>query len=185
MTQDDLNRIHTFVDEGLKKLKEKGLMRTSGKVPLEMIDGPTNPDGWTPWKPIKSTVTDQEITQLEVVTACKFPNSFIAFLKYKHFFDLFLPDQELVNFYRHPQKSWIKEYLQMYSYDWVQEDLIANKIIPFANHYDYGFLCFDARAQYPKQEYPILMVDHELVGDLESYESFNANFMEMVQERLI
>jgi hypothetical protein len=186
MKAEDLKLIHKFVDDGLKKLAELDLMKSPGNVPFEMIDKSVKKDDdWTPWKPIESTVTDQEITQLEALTNCTFPESFISFLKYKHFYELFLPDPMLVGFYKHPVRKWLEEYTEMYSYDWVHEDLIANRIIPFANYYDYGFLCFDAREAYDNNEYPILMVDHEEVGNMESYSVFSVNFMDMVRKKLI
>ena len=185
MNQKDIRLIHQFVDYGLSELKKLELMQTPGNVPIEMKDGTKNEDGWITWKPIKSTVTNSEIIQLEVMTNCNFPISFIEFLKYKHFYGLYLAAFPMIRFYNHPIKNWLKKYVQMYSYDWVREDLISNKIIPFADYGDYGFLCFDAREKYPNNEYPILMVDHELVGDIDSYEMFNSSFMEMVKERLI
>ena len=186
MQNSDIKLIHKFVDEGLINLKENDLMWTPGNVPFEMRDPLySKKEDWIHWKPIQSTVTDQEITQLEVLANCEFPLSFVAFLKYKHFYDLDLPNGELVTFYKHPIDKWIDEFIQMCSYDWVQQDLIKHKFIPFANHFDYGFLCFDARNACKDNEYPILMIDHELVGEVERYELFNSCFIEMIKDKLI
>lgn len=62
MNQEDIKLIHQFVDDGLKTLKRLELMLTPEDVPIEMKDGKENEDGWTPWKPIKSTVSNSEIT---------------------------------------------------------------------------------------------------------------------------
>lgn len=186
MQNEDIELIHEFVDEGLRKLKEHDLMWTPGLVPFEMVDSSyPKKDDWTHWKATRSTVTNKEITQLEVLANCEFPISFTTFLKYKHFYELDLPNGELVSFYKHPIKTWLNEFIRMYSYDWVQDDLISQGFVPFANHYDHGLLCFDARKKHKNNEYPILMVDHELVTENKEYEYFNSCFMEMVKEKLI
>lgn len=186
MKKEDIALIHKFVDDGLKALKENGLMTKSGYIPLEMQDDSFNgSEEYNSWQATKSTVSDADITALEIMVDCKLPLSFKTFLKYKHFYDLFLPGVMEVGFYKHPIRNWEKEYHEMYSYDWVREDLIGNRFIPFANHMDWGFLCFDARNPVENNEYPILMIDHEILGDIESYREFNKNFMEMVKSRLL
>lgn len=186
MTEDDKQLIYKFVDDGLIELNKSGMMKKSGNFPREMQDESFDrKQEYNKWKAVKSTVTNADITELEVIVNCELPISFQTFLKYKHFYELWLPGVMEVGFFSHPIYSWKKNYRNFYSYDWVQEELIENKFIPFANHEDWGYLCFDARKSYTENEYPILMIDHELIGDPDKYEKFNNNFMDMVRNRLL
>jgi hypothetical protein len=186
MTAQDKELIYKFIDDGLIELNRLGLMTKSGNFPKEMKDESFDrSQEYNKWKAIESTVTDSDIKELEGIVNCELPNSFKTFLKYKHFYKLWLPRVMEVTFFSHPIYSWKKNYSTFYSYDWVQEDLIEKKFIPFANHEDWGFLCFDARKSYQGNEYPILMVDQELVGDQGSYKEFNNDFMDMVKNRLL
>lgn len=182
----NIELIHKFVDGGINELKKNGMMTKPGNIPLEMrTDSFDRRNEYNDWKAIESTVTDVDIVELEVLVNCELPNSFKVFLKYKHYYELFLPGVTEVGFYSHPIDTWKKNYIQNYSYDWIQEDLIENRFVPFANHEDCGILCFDARKSVEQNEFPILMIDHERVGEIESYTKFNNNFMEMVKSRLI
>jgi len=186
LKQEDVQLIHQFVDGGLKALKENDLMIAQGAIPPEMQDDTFDRrKDYNSWVAIPSRVTNAEIAKLEAVVDRNFPESFRCFLKYKHFYELFLPGVMEVGFYSHPLYNWQKKYLQMYSYDWVQEDIIQQGFVPFADHEDWGMLCFDARKPIENNEYPIIMIDQELVREEEKYERFNLNFMEMVKKRLI
>jgi len=186
LKEEDIQLIHQFVDGGLKALKENDLMIAQGAIPLEMQDGAFDRrNDYNSWVAIPSQATNEEIAKLEAVLDRNFPESFRYFLKYKHFYELFLPGVTEVNFYPHPLKNWQKKYLEMYAYDWVQEEIIQKGFVPFANHEDWGMLCFDARKPVENNEYPIMMIDHELVGEIEKYPLFNQSFMKMVRERLI
>jgi len=186
LKEEDVKLIHKFVDDGITELKKHGLMIQSGNIPIEMQDESFNrKNEYNNWVPTKSTVSDSDITELECLVNCEFPDSFKVFLKYKHFYELFLPGVTEVQFYSHPIYKWKKKYQNNYSYDWIQEDLIQNKFIPFADHEDWGMLCFDAQKPVEHNEFPILMVDHEVSNEIDKYQKFNLNFMDMVKSRLI
>jgi hypothetical protein len=180
--------IYDFVDKALKSLEESGLMRIPhDNMPQEMIDQTKEKtDDWVPWKPIKSTATDSDLIEIEKLTGKQFPESYKAFLKYKHFYELDAPNPMEVVFFRHPIKDWKNEFTKYYSYDWVKEKLIAKGYIPFAGHQDWGIVCFDTNRNNEAGEYPIVMIDHELIyDDPIPTEDFGENFIDMIEKRLM
>lgn len=179
--------IYDFVDKGLKSLEEMDLLRLPlDNMPQEMIDETREKmDDWIPWKPIESTVTDAELVEIEKLTGKKFPESYKEFLKYKHFYELSTPVPMDVVFFRHPIRNWKDEFYKYYSYDWVKERLIDNGYIPFAEHQGWGIVCFDTKRNIDTGEYPIIMIDHELVYDNPiPYENFGTSFIDMIEKRL-
>ena len=89
MTEEDKELIHKFVDDGLIELNKLGLMTKSGSFPKEMKDDSFDRNQeYNKWKAVESTVTNPDITELEVIVNCELPNSFKTFLKYKHFYEL-------------------------------------------------------------------------------------------------
>lgn len=183
----DKQIIYDFVDQGLKSLGELDMMRvTHDNMPPEMIDETrVRRDDWVPWKPIKSTVSDNDLFEIEKLTGKQFPESYKEFLKYKHFYELDVPNPMEVVFFRHPIRDWKDEFISYYSYDWVQEKLIDNGYIPFAYHQDWGIVCFDTNRNKDTREYPIIMIDHELVFDEPiPSEDFGDDFVDMIKTRL-
>lgn len=179
------NNIPIIVDQVLAEMsKQEYGMMLPGKIPQKMQDKTraSSEGGWHPWKAIQSTVSAQELKELEALVGVPLPKSFQEFLQYKHFYELMGPQGEAVRFYRHPIYHWKEEFKRFYGYDWVQEDLLANKYIPFADHYDWGFLCFDANEKVEDNEYPIVMIDHEMLGEVDSYSHFSDNFRELLQD---
>lgn len=180
--------IYDFVDRGLKLLEELDLMRLPhDNMPQEMIDNTREKeDDWIPWKPVKSTVTDSDLREIERLTGKQFPASYKEFLGYKHFYDLDAPNPMEVVFFRHPIRDWKNEFINYYSYDWVKDRLINKGYIPFAGHEDWGIVCFDTNRNADSREYPIIMIDHDLVyDDPIPYEEFGENFVDMIEKRLM
>lgn len=90
-----------------------------------------------------------------------------------------------VVFFRHPIRDWKEEFVKYYSYDWVKKQLIRKGYVPFAAHQDWGIVCFDTNRNADSREYPIIMIDHELVYDEPMpYGEFGENFIDMIKERL-
>lgn len=177
--------IPEIVDTVLKEMAKKDfMMMMPGEIPQKMQDTTrsSSEDGWHPWKAIKSTVSSKDLEALEELAGAPLPESFKEFLQYKHFYELTGPHMETVRFYRHPIYHWKKQFEDFYGYDWVKEDLLAHNYIPFADHNDWGFLCFDANEQVEGNEYPIVMIDHETVGEVDSYSHFSDNFRQLLQE---
>jgi hypothetical protein len=48
---------------------------------------PTTSD-WLPWKPIPSTVTDEQLNSLEYLLGLRYPPLYRHFLKYKHIYGI-------------------------------------------------------------------------------------------------
>ncbi|MBO0360198.1 SMI1/KNR4 family protein [Hymenobacter sp. BT186] len=164
MTPTDIRVVHQFVDVALQKLRDVDLMRLPyANMPLEMQDETgTSEDDWLPWKPVPSTVTDSDITELEAKTKLRYPDLYKEFLHYKHFYDLW-PQQE-INFFRHGIYEWKAKLLARYFDAWDPSKLIEQGLIYFADYSDWGIVCFDANSQNKEDhDCPVVMIDHELL----------------------
>lgn len=115
-------------------------------------------EGYEDWLPIASTVTDKQLTGLELAIGYQLPPAYRAFLQHKHFYELLLGQAD---FFPHPVKEWSeilrKEMLLNWSPDAQQAGLI-----PFASWGGAGdVLCFTASGQQAKADYPVLLWNHE------------------------
>jgi len=137
---------------------------------------------WIPWKAVDSTVTDEDILEIENFLKHSLPESYKEFLKYKHFYELDSPE---VIFFRFPIRDWKREFRKIYSYEFA-EHLISNNYLPFADYADWGTLCFDANIKAEDNEYPIVLVDHDYYFEEPVQADFFAkNFVEMLKERMV
>src|SRR5687768_13133137 len=95
--------IKKTVDDALKEMsKEKIRMMVPGDISAEMLDDTIEPmDDWRGWRPIDSIVTDTDIEKFEKQIGITLPTSYREYLKYKHFYNLRLPDIA-VNLFSHP-----------------------------------------------------------------------------------
>ncbi len=180
--------IQKFVDNSLVNLKRNGFRRLPlENMPTEMIDeGYQLGEEYIPWKAIDSKVTEEDIAEIESKLNHQLPDSFKEFLKYKHFYELDTPEPEEVQFLRHPIRDWKREFLKFISYDWSKDYLIPHNYIPFAKHFDWGILCFDANKKVHNNEYSVIMIDHErFYSEPVPTELFAKNFIEMLKERII
>src|ERR1051326_5141170 len=84
---ESVNFIHSYVDTALDHLARADMMRIPDReMPPEMYDTSRAPhQDWKPWKAIPSTVTDEDLDDLETQTGLEFPPLYRTFLKYKHF----------------------------------------------------------------------------------------------------
>lgn len=182
--------IYDFVDSSLLNLAKSELMYSSyPNMPIEMRDNTkSSDDDWIAWKAIESTVTNEEISLIEQLSGYKFPYSFKLFLQYKHFYKLLClsGSPEVVSFFRHGIYEWKKEWTTYYKYDFVKQYLLPKGFLPFADYEDWGIICFDTnKAIYP-QEYPIVMIDHDLLADNPlPYKEFANDFVDMIQKYCI
>lgn len=152
-------------------------MMFPGDIPAAMLD-PSIPvrSGCQGWKPIVSTITDDDINQFENKIGHPLPLSYRAYLKYKHFYSLRLPDHA-VNLPDHLPDNFEKlDDLIFHCYE--PELLIGRNYIYFADFNDYGLLCFDADKPMPENEYPVVYIDHE---DLEFMLPYAINFRELME----
>lgn len=148
--------IKQYFEELYKKLEnEAPILLKRPDLPREMtVEGTTNSDGWSVWKLIPSTVTDDDIADEEESFGVKFPNLLKVFLStYHHCFDEFganMPDdpfEALDNAYN-PQ-------------------LAANKYLPFAwDEEGYFIRCIDLSADSDGDKCPVVQFGHEVLLDM-------------------
>jgi hypothetical protein len=154
-------------------------------VPLAMIDNSIAPrfSGMIKWKAIKSTLTDNDIIDIENYYKHKLPDSYIEFLKYKHFIELIL-GRNSINFFSNLPDTFIKDTQSTIDQDFSK--LINKNYLPFARFSDSGVLCFDANTSKEDNEYSIVSFDHENgYKDSEFYAiDFDSMFFEF-EENLI
>ncbi|WP_282031856.1 SMI1/KNR4 family protein [Winogradskyella eximia] len=135
---------------------------------------------WNKWLPIKSTVTDLELNELEQEIGHGLPLSYRAFLKYKHFYELYISE---CSFCSNPIKTWRAEIMKMIFNGYPSEDLIEKGRIPFANWSDWGLLCFDTTADCKNNNYPIVLWDHEVYDEFQiQYSDFENMITKLAQE---
>ena len=168
MTTTDITNVHEFVDANLELIFQVGLMRMPHEVvPLEMRDGNNagiDEEGYAAWKEIPSTVSQDEIRELEQKTGFRYPELYVEFLRYKQFCELF-PVAE-ITFFDHSIHQWKQVLIDRYYKSWLPEKLIGQGYIYFADYSDWGMVCFDTTEQnLEDNDCPIIMIDHEALYD--------------------
>jgi hypothetical protein len=153
-----------YVDAAIAQLRRLDLMRSPGKVPPAMRDPSIAPsDDWVGWRPVPSTVTDEDLDGLERETGLRFPPAYREFLQYQHFVTL----TELgVCFDRHLVGEWQETLRQSYFSGWPRERIIDRGLLPFGSEslMDAGPVCFDTRSASAGNDWPVVFWDHEWVG---------------------
>ena len=175
-----LDWIKNIVDQSLLKMSSSSspwAMMTPGHVPAEMIDNPKLVDAeYLKWKPIPSTITDEELNQFENKIGFKLPLSYRTFLQYKHFVKLYLPNRT-INLPANMPSTRLKP-LEDYIFNYYDPELIIGKgYIYFADFEDYALLCFDTNQKCADYEYPIVYIFHEELDDIQPYV---ASFRELI-----
>jgi hypothetical protein len=162
------NSIFNIIDKNLRVWIDKGLNSAPIKIEPEMANPnePMDNEGWQKWYPIESTITDSELEGLEAQLTFKLPVSYKAFLKYKHFYDLYIYE---AHFSGQEIRNWRRHLLDMAFDGYPQEFLIDKGYIPFADWSDWGLLCFDTNKPTEGNEYPIVLWDHERCDEFEEY----------------
>ena len=174
-----MSRIQNIVEQCLIKMsQQKWLMKFPGHLPEEMIDPSIETSNdWKGWKPIKSIINDDDLNQLEHKIGHQLPESYRAFLKYKHFIDLKIPDHS-VEFPKHLPDKQVNFLLKLVFKHMVPELIIGKGYIYFADFQDYGLLCFNTNVKKENNEYPIVYIDHE---DLECIHPYANSFLELLE----
>ena len=159
--------ITTIIDKHLKFWIDNGANMLPVTIEPEMsnISEPKNSEGWQKWYPIDSTVTDTEIENIEKQLNFILPNSYKTFLKYKHFYDLYISE---ACFSGHEIRNWKQHLIKRAFNGYPREFLIDKGYIPFADWNDWGLLCFDTHKLSIDKEYPIVMWDHERTNNFEN-----------------
>ena len=172
------NSISNIIDKHLQLWIDKGLNTLPGKIEPEMANEnePMNNEGWQKWYPIKSTVTNLELEELEMQLHFKLPTSYKSFLKYKHFYELYIFE---ARFSGQEIRNWRRHLIDMAFDGYPQEFLIDKGYIPFADWSDWGLLCFDANKPAKDNEFPIVLWDHERWDEFEDY---SENFENLISK---
>lgn len=156
----NINEAKVFMKEYFEKLykqleNEKPVLLKRPELPEEMtVEGTKDGDGWSVWKLIPSTVTDEDIANEEEGFGLKFPNLLKAYLStYHHAFDM-LGD----NYPDDPFEALDNAF---------NPQLAKNGYLPFAWDEDGFFIrCIDLNADSDGDCCPVVQFDHEELFDL-------------------
>ena len=170
-----------IIDKYLDELISTELNKLPGQIVSEMSDpNQDKNEEWRIWNPIQSTVTDEEIKELESRFGHNLPESYKKFLKYKHFYELQIGE---CSFCEHPAGIWRTSLSEMIFDGYPREFLIDTGRIPFANWSDWGLLCFDASVENQNSDYPIVLWDHEVFDEFEpKFSNFDNMILELDKE---
>ncbi|MDN3690830.1 SMI1/KNR4 family protein [Chryseobacterium tructae] len=167
----DKRKIELIIDKTLNFWIEHKLNQLPSDIEDKML-APVQPDEeWKFWIPVKSTVTDTELQELEKETGFVFPDDFKIFLKHKHFYELQISE---VSFCSHPLSTWRACLREMMFDTYPREFLFDKGYVPFAIYSDWGLLCFDTH-----RNNAIVRWDHE---DVDTFEYQYKNFYELLTE---
>ena len=150
--------IASLIDRHLEKWMEIGANFHPGIIPLDMTILKNN-DGWTQWKPIPSTVTDEQLNEIQNTIGATFPKQFVTLLKHRHFIELQIGEISLAS---HPSDFWRLSLSNMAFDTWPKEWLIDKGYMPFATYSDWGMWCFGINQLSPNGECPVYQWDHEI-----------------------
>lgn len=166
-----------IIDKYLNEIVSLEINSLPGKVEREMADKETDDSGeWNNWYPIESTVSHSDLLGIEQQIGYKLPDSYKRFLKYLHFYELYIAE---CSFCSHPIRTWRAELMEMIFDGYPSEDLIDTGRIPFASWSDWGLLCFDTTAKSEDNDYPIVLWDHEIYDE---FQFMYSNFENMISE---
>jgi hypothetical protein len=115
-------KIKNIIDKYLNQMIDAGINIFPGDTDIEMlaINDDKNKE-WKTWIPIDSTVTDSEIEKFEIVIKHKLPDDYKTFLKYKHFYELYIYQ---ASFLRLPVSKWDSKLLETIFNGYPKEYLI-------------------------------------------------------------
>jgi hypothetical protein len=182
-TQKNMDKvITTFVDNGIEWLRQKELlMRPDPDMPVEMFDTTRkNSDDWRPWKAINSTVTEQDISEIENAIKHRLPNSYIEYLKYKHFYEVRAADS--FEPFDHTIHRWKETLMENIFHPELKEFMLDSGYIWFGNYQDWGFLCFDTNKKSIDNNYPVVLIDHETIED---QQTLYKDFLDCLQKNTV
>ncbi len=148
-----------FVDAALQlRGRDQGLWHCDPDMPEVMRD-PDHPptEDWIPWQPIPSTVSDQDIAELEAHFGGTLPPAYVAFLRYVHFVEL---TEIGIRFESHIPGQWKEDLIAVFD---------ANRpywptgyhLVPFGyeTRMDAGPICFDFANRQPNGDCAVVIWD--------------------------
>lgn len=141
-------------------------------------------EGCNYWQPIESTVSTSDIENLECEIGFKLPETYIDFLKYKHFYELRFYGCEFIP---HPINSWRKMLVSEIVQD--REIFLDKGYIVFAYHLPEGAFCFDANNDFSivlwTPENPKIETDFEPNSFTKVFENFEEMMGKLNNDNLI
>lgn len=156
------DKIKKLVDLYVEKSKAAGLLN-SPVVPDDMVDGNTDEEGWTPWKPIPSSISNTEITKLENKIRTPLPALFKEYLTYLHILEF---DVGWIRLMALPSDRGIRE-VEHWIFNSHMSDICLENgyVIIGEDGNNAGYLCFDTNSPIRKGlrediDYPIVLVTH-------------------------
>lgn len=146
-----------IVDQSLADWESKKLNCHPGVVPEAMRTGEVQ-DDWKYWRAINSTVTDQDIEEMERLLGVRICKQYQELLRHKHFIELQIGE---VSIFSHPVGTWKASITKAVFRGYPKELLIGKGYLPFADYSDWGLLCFRVTERNADAEYPVYRWDHE------------------------
>ena len=148
------------------------------RVPSEMLDASKEGyDGMKYWKSVPSTVTDNDLKEIEEKIGRELPFSYKAFLKHKHFCELLI---DSASFMDHSIGKWKQALLNRMMDESNKQHLFDKGFIPFCNYDDWGLLCFDTKNAKENNEYPVVLWDMDAPTKVEElFPDFNSMITEL------
>ncbi|MFY0564748.1 SMI1/KNR4 family protein [Archangium lansingense] len=141
--------------------KEPDADPEDGGVPQAMWAEEVDPEGWVSWKPLPSTVTEAEVRALEKQFGAEFPPLFRAFLTTRFVMDLGGGGVRLPALPSDAPLGELQSMLEAWS------PLHEAGYLAFAHDTnDAGPLCFDTQRRREDGDCPVVLIDHELAGDI-------------------
>ncbi|MBF9239787.1 SMI1/KNR4 family protein [Hymenobacter sp. BT683] len=147
MSNDGQTLVREYVDAALAYLAAHELMREPAFiVDAAMLDS-SQPitagllGDMVAWKPIASTATEADIHELEAAIGHSFPALYVAFLRYRHFYEL--DEAAGISFIMHDVKEWKAGLWDHYFFLHEPGTLRQQGYIQFAYDLDLKPICFD------------------------------------------
>lgn len=134
------------------------------------------------WTPVASEVSESDIREIEQLYAIRLPDSYKAYLQYKHFYTIFI--QPAIKLYPKPVEGW-KAILCDHN-DEMREDLLDQGYFAIGEYNDYGAICFDLK--HTPGDCRVVMIDYacgvpETEEDIEILGSNFVAFLETIVEQ--
>ncbi|MEN1987771.1 hypothetical protein [Paenibacillus hubeiensis] len=131
-------------------------------VPQAMQDGKVDEEGWVRWKMVASTVTAEQVREMERTCrlAAPVPPLYLAYLTTRFVLNVNLRyDDFIVTLPDLPSDHALRDVRTMWM-NW--EQLIQHGYIPIATYEDgAGPVCCDTQSPLPDGDYDIVWFDHE------------------------
>jgi len=159
--------ISHLIDESLSDWESKKLNCHPGEIPEAMQTGEVQED-WKYWRAIESTVTDQDIEEMEHLLGVRLSHQYVELLRHKHFIELQIGEASI---FSHPVGTWKSSITKAVFRGYPKQLLIEKGYLPFADYSDWGLLCFRVTEHNTDGEYSVYRWDHERPEEFEFFAS--------------